>query len=253
MDDSVVIATPCMHEVGTYYFHSILGLIAHENATNSKHMTHPNGGLTTHVSTRLPVARNLLVRNFLDTKANWLWFIDSDMVFRKDTLSRLLAAAYEHNSGIMGGLCFAVSMDGFPWPTLINRDDKNEQSIQYDYPKDTVVEVDVTGAACLLIHRTVLESMREVFSYNYPFEWFQDTKIGTAEVGEDVAFCVRARQLGFKVYVHTGIKIGHLKPIIVDETLFERLEPYRSPEPRDDSAKAIIHNYIYSEDKTEES
>jgi hypothetical protein len=39
-------------------------------------------------------------------------------------------------------------------------------------------------------------------------------------LSEDITFCLRAQACGFPIYVHTGIKTGHLKQFEVDEGLF---------------------------------
>jgi hypothetical protein len=46
-----------------------------------------------------------------------------------------------------------------------------------------------------------------------PAPWFAESgsaELG-AEYGEDVTFCLRAGVLGFKLHVHTGVEVGHIK------------------------------------------
>jgi len=170
-------------------------------------------------------SRNQLVAAFLDdTQAEWLFMVDTDMVFAPNTLEALLVNANsdkdsEHYAPIVGGLCFAVN-DGKLEPTmyqLVNGPDGDMATIRYTtYPKDSMFQVSATGAACLLVHRSVFLAMRERnFNTAYPF--FQETQLTDKHpVGEDVTFCFRSIQLGFPVWVNTAVHVGHQKSFIAD-------------------------------------
>ncbi len=117
--------------------------------------------------------------------------------------------------------------------------DAMPKMIRYNgYPQDQVVQVVGTGAACLLIHRRVLETMRDArwsdsdvaawkvqngdapFPYplgtlKYPPPWpfFQETVTGPNwgdSMSEDLTFCLRAAQCGFPTHVDTRAKTGHV-------------------------------------------
>jgi hypothetical protein len=75
-----------------------------------------------------------------------------------------------------------------------------------------------TGTACLLIHKSVFERMRDIQlptrskpGFNSAFPWFQETEHDGGPVGEDLTFCWRAGLLGIPVYVFTGVQLGHIK------------------------------------------
>jgi hypothetical protein len=182
-----------------------------------------------------------------------LWFIDADMTFEPNILEVLLESADPVERPIMGGLCFAL-MKGEAQeivPTLYGfTSDAMPKMIRYNaYPTDQVVQVVGTGAACLLIHRTVLEAMRdarwsdedvEAFQAQYgpdaqfpyqlgqlkyppPWPFFQETVTGSNwgdSMSEDLTFCLRAAQCGFPTHVDTRAKTGHVKPVVIDETEF---------------------------------
>jgi hypothetical protein len=80
----------------------------------------------------------------------------------------------------------------------------------HDFEPNTVIPVAATGAAFLLIHRSALEAIR-TRAYNKTFTWFQETEMGGRPVGEDITFCLRALESGFKTFVHTGVEVGHHK------------------------------------------
>lgn len=119
----------------------------------------------------LHAGRNEVARAFLDkSEAEWLFFIDSDMGFAPDTVDRLVASADPETRPVVGGLAFAQKSAG-PGPIGARRFRANPTLYRaaevdnrigfvpmFDYPPDQLVEVQATGAACLLIHRTVLEA-----------------------------------------------------------------------------------------------
>lgn len=175
----------------------------------------PNG-----CGANLANGRNEIVHEFLDHHdADWLWMVDTDMTFEPDILDRLIESAHPTERPVMGALCFSWQGGGRACPTLyILRDDGNTGRI-YNYPRNTRMRV-LTGAGCLLIHRSALEKIRDAeFSPAYPF--FEWRHVGSRPVGEDITFCIRAEAIGIPVHVDTSIKCGHVKTLVVDESLYE--------------------------------
>ncbi len=164
-------------------------------------------------------ARNEGVRTFLDTEDEWLWFVDTDMGFAPDTLPRLLDAADPVERPVVGALCYGVEetelrdglggMETRTFPTMY-RCDEDGSLVPMDgwFPEDTLIQVEATGAACLLIHRSALETVRDKLGPT----WFYTIPAGDGEpIGEDLSFCLRLADVGLPVYVHTGIKTRHQK------------------------------------------
>ena len=84
------------------------------------------------------------------------------------------------------------------------------------WPEDTCVQVSATGAACLLMHRDALETVRKD-ARDPAAPWFRETAIGAplSLMGEDMTFCLRATAAGIPIYVHTGVQAGHIKPVML--------------------------------------
>ena len=178
--------------------------------------------------------RNEVARKFLDEKqSEWLFFIDADMGWDIDALDRLIAAADPEERPIVGGLCFGFGpindrMDHAnavvkkPFPTVMylqKTDDDYAFRASWNYVSNRLTPVDATGAALLLIHRTVLEQMRDKFGDT----WFDRIRHPDAKNlwGEDTSFCYRAKAgLGFPVFVHTGVRSSHAKTIYVTESTY---------------------------------
>lgn len=179
-------------------------------------------------------ARNEVVRYFLDeTTVDWLFLVDSDMGFEPDTIDRLVDVADPTTRPVVGALCFGVrnrepdGMGGLkvrPFPTLYDWV-KSETgtlgwTVRYTYPANSLVQVGGTGAACLLVHRTVLEKIRAEAGDS----WFDRAILtdGTL-VGEDLSFCFRLAKTQIPIYVHTGVKTTHHKDIWIGEDEYRAL------------------------------
>ncbi len=182
--------------------------------------------------------RNEVARSFLDaTDGEWLWFIDTDMGFAPDTVDRLVVSADYHSRPVMGGLCFAQRRTGRGLlhaerfgivPTAYayaETDDEAGFMPMPLYERDRVIKVAGTGAACLLIHRTVLAKVRA----RYGDAWFDPITHPTALRGgrrvfsEDLSFCVRCQAIDVAVHVDTAVKTCHEKGgIYLDEDAFDR-------------------------------
>lgn len=173
-------------------------------------------------SANVSAARNTVTDRFLDSDVGeWLLWVDADMAWTPDAITRLLEVAHPTDRPIVGGLCFGMLHER-SWPTIYQWAELPEGLTTVrvsQYPADSLVQVAATGAAFLLIHRTVLERMRaRGFSRAFPF--FQESEHLGKPVGEDLTFCIRAAQIGIPVHVHTGVRIGHHKSHLLTEAGF---------------------------------
>ncbi len=199
-------------------------------------------------------ARNIVTHEALNSPdvTHLLW-IDSDMVYGPDSLQRLLS----HDLPFVGGLCFDRR---HPYKPVIAREfddswgyDKGTIGWIFDYPPGKVISVDFTGGAFLLVKREVFERIRErevaaSFKENLPAlpglaspaeyrAWQEDRDRRYADAlanysgwwdehsdwgSEDLSLCWRARQAGYQIHVDTGLKIGHVGEVIVDEAFAQR-------------------------------
>lgn len=174
-------------------------------------------------------SRNLATEQWLDnTPHEWLMFVDTDMGFRPDSIDRLVEAADPDDRPVVGGLCFAlknIGADGYggfrvaPLPTLFMpaRDKDGQIGFigRHTYQPDTLTQVAGTGAAFLLIHRSVAAAIREKFG---PTWWDRVAYRNAQPVSEDLSFCWRVGAVGKPVFVHTGVRTTHHKQIWVGES-----------------------------------
>ena len=168
--------------------------------------------------------RNRVVKQFLDgTKSDWLLLIDSDEQLTLEAFDKLLETAHDKERPVVAGLVFAgFGIEGAPYPKPVPAifQDAPEGSLPlYKYDKDSVFEIDAAGTGCLLIHRSVLEKMRETADANQGTDWcwFWDGPVDGNWIGEDLLFCRRIKALGFPIYVNTGAILPHQKSYWLDE------------------------------------
>lgn len=176
--------------------------------------------------------RNKLAETVLDeSDAEWLFMVDSDMGFDADVVERLIGSANVDERPVVGGLAFAHKTDGKAGnygirykatPTLydfVELDDEIGVVPRFDYDRDALSVVAATGGACLLIHRTALESVRD----KYGDIWFDTIRHPKgAHFSEDLSFCIRLAGVGIPVHVDTSIKTTHDKGgVFYDEAYFD--------------------------------
>src|SRR5690554_5484216 len=103
-------------EVAHSWHRSIVDLLGYDVSHHQRIMR--GGYLAMRCGTnQLVEARNKVVSMFLEhRKSEWLFWIDTDMGFKPDTVDRLVEAADPKERPIVGGLCFAqreIEEDGY--------------------------------------------------------------------------------------------------------------------------------------------
>ena len=157
-------------------------------------------------------ARQRLTSAALAAGATHLMFIDDDMTFPPDAITRLLS----WDLPIVSGLAF-MRRKGFA-PTIFYAKPESTPVRPLFKPADTWpaderMQADATGAAFLLVKREVFDGISMKFGEG---SWWY-TPSGCP--GEDIAFCIRAKAAGFPITIDTGLKIGHVATVVLHEAL----------------------------------
>jgi glycosyl transferase family 2 len=236
-DDAVVLAYVRPMTVHGQFMENLINLVYYD-LENIRRLGAARGGIERSISSaNIAHARNEVCRRFLElSTAPWLLMLDTDMTFAPDLIERLLEHADEDKAPIVGGLCFTVEENGQLLPTLydIAGTEERPEFVHYaEFEPEAMFEVAATGAACLLIHRTVLESVRNHRDPKHPerrgfseaFPWFQETDFYGMRMSEDTTFCLRAAAAGHRIHVNTAVKLGHIKNF---EATFERFAAQRA-------------------------
>ena len=147
------------------------------------------------------IARNEIVRKAILYGAEYLMFLDDDMVFPENTLIRLLG----HNKDYVSALAYQRIV---PFDPCIYTTRGANGGILSDYRlKQGLIEVDATGLACCLIKMSVIKRViRQVSMKNKNSSGlFRFTRFG-----EDFNFCSDLKKIGIKLYADTDLIIDHL-------------------------------------------
>lgn len=174
-------------------------------------------------------ARNELAMKFLASPAQWLLFLDDDMIppiGRPDFLRAMcrlpdsypttpmaLHVAHRlvgHGVDIVGATYFTRHPKGRAVNSLATDSSYRARAASFH---DGIMPCDWIGTGCMLVHRRVFETMQTKFpdlnptNPEMPFNFFQPENDGR---GEDIAFCARAVTCGFQPHVDTMLQALHV-------------------------------------------
>ena len=161
-------------------------------------------------------ARNMLTAEALDTGADRVLFIDSDMVFKPDLMERLAADMDERDLDYVCGIFVKRRLPTIPcvYKTLVLEDGKGRTEIYADYPQDSIFQVAGSGFGAVMVSTALLKDVYD--TYGPPFLPYPGV------LGEDLSFCWRARQLGYELYCDSRIKVGHMGTFVYGEEHYRR-------------------------------
>jgi len=198
------------------------GNFTHSLATVVKDMEYFGcaGRLFRH-SSAIPLrSRNMVVEEFLqESDSPWLWLIDDDMVFDKGHVMKLWNCAFDKDVKMVSGLAFIFKLNGKPIPSFFLSGSEVPEFNDGDlvnmpgWVPDGPIPVAATGLASSLIHRDVFEDMP--YERQEGYRWFDfDRTSPTGELlGEDMQFFVRAKELGYQLWLEPDATTWHVKEI----------------------------------------
>lgn len=158
-------------------------------------------------------ARNLLVKDFLESNCTDLIFIDADINFEPEDVLRLMAWASDPKMGIVGGVPRTRKTN----KVYIAQLDQDEEGLTMN--RMGLVRAKRIATAFMMVRRDVFERLvNENPQWNY-YDHSSDRNLNavfdflvTEEgyMGEDYLFCDRARAIGYEVWIDPTIKLGHM-------------------------------------------
>lgn len=221
----VSIAIPIAHMVEPKTLQSMMALVNY-SATHGIEIVHV--GITERQL--IDDSRNILVETFLKTDTEWLFWMDSDMVFEPATLTKLFETAEKKEAKMVTGIYY--QRKGLNYPCLWSRGDEldNGEKTALQNPlsktnkyigsfviphkdKQEPFKVHAAGFGCVLVHRSIFEIM--------PRPWFQFIK---GVCSEDFYFFVNAAEQGFELWADPRIELYHLgdAPMIGKKDFWEK-------------------------------
>lgn len=169
-------------------------------------------------------ARNLLAAEAIDTGAERVLWLDSDMQFNPDLMERLAHDMDLEGLDYVSGIFFRRRLPVVPVIAKRIEAEKDEKGklvanteTYLDYPQDSLFEVAATGFGAVMCSTKMLKDVFDV--YDRPFDPIPGV------LGEDYAFCYRARSLGYRLWCDSRVKVGHVGLLAYGENAYTRPEP----------------------------
>lgn len=199
-----LIAIPCMDQVPTLFCQSLALLRNVGECT----LAMKSGSL-------IYTSRNDLATMSIQMDADYVLWLDSDMVFDPDVMERMFKTLKDNDLDILTGLYFRRVP---PYtPVLFDKLEIDWNTKVCDFSEfkeipDKLFEVGGCGFGCVLMKTDVFFDVQSKFGNMFAPE---------ANNGEDIAFCCRARECGYKIYCDPSIIFGHVRTSVVNEQFFK--------------------------------
>lgn len=166
-------------------------------------------------------SRNDLARFAMKEGFDYVLWLDSDMVFEPDLLQRLYKQMTDNDLKMITGLYFRRRPPYSPviFETMKPRGGGGWNFTDYENYPDKLFEVEACGFGCVLMATEVLLDVQ--IKHGYLFHPMNDG-------GEDISFCWRARQCGYKIMCDPDIVCGHVGNVIITDTLYKQYTNFKN-------------------------
>ncbi len=162
-------------------------------------------------------SRNRVATSFLESKNDILLFMDDDVAYDCRQLQLMILAMRHYDLDIVGA---AYSTKEEKAPVFALRTLTGQESIPFG-EEGLIYPVRYVSGGCMAIHRRVFEKMIKdgdkqlchpdtVKFYSFFDTMEKDIDGKHSWLSEDWAFCERALEAGFKVWVDTRVKLDHI-------------------------------------------
>lgn len=197
-----LIAIPCMDQVPALFAQSLACL----KKVGDCQIAFQMGSL-------IYTSRNELAKYAIKNEFDYVLWLDSDMVFDDDLLERMMQTLQENDLDMLTGLYFRRTM---PYtPVLFNELALKTVGWRFsdfeELPEHGLFEVGGCGFGCVLMSTEVLISVQGKHR-----QMFHPLNNG----GEDISFCWRARNCGYKIMCDPELVCGHVGYAVVNDVFW---------------------------------
>lgn len=198
----LAIASPLSHNsIPLPFFESYLAMVK-----PYKHMFLHAGGYQ-----GVDHMRNQLIDGAIKYDCTHILFLDIDHRHHPETISKL----FSHNKPIVSGLSY---MRVEPFEPCMFTGMINKYETIREWEENSLIEVDSVGAACLLVDMKVFNKIK------WPYFCFLPNPVPEIpySIGEDVVFCNKLKQAGYKIYIDTSCTNHHIGQIEVNGDVYKK-------------------------------
>lgn len=208
----IMIAVPCMDQVPAPFCQSISMLQKVGECA-----------IAFQIGSLIYNSRNALAAKAVEIGADYVLWLDSDQTFNPDLLVRMYESLTKNELDILSGLYFRRVP---PYsPVLFDELEMLEDGTctWTDWKEKPIplelFEVGGCGFGCVLMKTDVFFDVQGTFN---------DMFGPINRVGEDLSFCWRARQCGYRVFCDPDIICGHVGYAVIDERFNREYNEARS-------------------------
>jgi hypothetical protein len=138
---------------------------------------------------------NTVIRHAQEMEFEWVWIMGDDHSFEPGTLLKLLV----HDVDLVVPHVLKRTP---PWPPVVySHQDEDGWYVAADLPLEGLTEIHAAGSAGMLVRKRVLDALED--------PWFQPAP-DAAGLNEDLYFCQKVREAGFKLYCDPAVRMGHI-------------------------------------------
>jgi len=163
-----------------------------------------------------------------ENKADWLLWVDSDVVITPETFLKLWNQKDKDTRPIMTGVYFTSDTPEepmmVPMPTVFNFVDNKDGgfglSRVHPLPRNKLIQVGAAGMGFVLMHKSVVEKIRTQLPDT---QFFMEMGRGAKFIGEDIYFFALCEKAGIPLWCDTSATVPHMKRFSFDVHYYDAL------------------------------
>lgn len=221
----ILIAVPLPESVSNSFYSNLIEIISY----TKKHLP----GLeelsySTKSGVRTDKNRNVLIDEALENNYDYILWLDADMVYPVDIIVKYFQQPFK----IIGCVYFKRK---YPYhPVLyVNGTNPIKPYKMVDPTKlepNKIYEVDGLGFGGVMVDTEVYRTMGGDKYMNYGLNYHLPYET-TDQLTHDLVWCKKAKEYGYKIFVHTGVYAGHITERIITVDDFVKAKEDEKEEP----------------------
>ncbi|GEM_PF-3012897 len=208
IDKHIVVCTPLYESVPAPSFRSFI------NVMGSMSQVFEGASFSTSRSTLVHIARRKIAEEVMkldeERPVDFLLWIDSDSVFSMENVLQLFYTQQKINADLASGL-YVTKRD--PIQTVCYTETLSGYASLTNIQENTIFQVDGVGFGFLLMKMDALKKVVDKYGVEKAFHVVDP--FNGKDLGEDLVFCRAAKKEGLKIFVNSGIQIGHAGSVIM--------------------------------------
>jgi len=162
-------------------------------------------------------------------KAEWLLWVDSDVVISPETFMKLWKHKDKDKRPMVTGVYFTSDTPEeplmIPLPTIFQFEDDPENGKLvskriHPLPENQLIKIDAAGMGFILMHRSVVKRIKDVMP---DAALFAEMGKGDSFLGEDIYFFALCHQVGIPLWCDTSALAPHMKRFSFDVAYYNAI------------------------------